>query len=99
MKVIEKKQNHFAKCDGDRCNVHNFRRFLPIFGEKIGFFSKTNVMIKIFAKTGSILSKKGQFYCHKNGENIFKIPTSVPGRGSISENCISKLCCQKTKPV
>jgi hypothetical protein len=29
---------------------HNFRRFLPIFGENIAnFFSKTNVMIKFLA--------------------------------------------------
>jgi hypothetical protein len=32
-----------------RCYDHKFLRFLPIFGEKIGVFSKTNVMIKIFA--------------------------------------------------
>jgi hypothetical protein len=32
----------------DRCYDHNFLRFLPIFGEKMAFFSKTNVMIKIW---------------------------------------------------
>jgi hypothetical protein len=32
-----------------RCYDHNFLRFLPIFGEKIGVFSQTNnIMIKIF---------------------------------------------------
>jgi hypothetical protein len=30
-----------------RCYDHNFLRFLPIFGEKMAFFSKTNGMIKI----------------------------------------------------
>jgi hypothetical protein len=30
-----------------RCYDHNFLRFLTIFGEKMAFFSKTNVMIKI----------------------------------------------------
>jgi hypothetical protein len=29
-----------------RCYDHNFLRFSPFFGEKIGFFSKTYVMIK-----------------------------------------------------
>jgi hypothetical protein len=39
-----------------RCYDHNFRRFLPIFcdfcqfsAKKLSFFSKTNVVIKIFA--------------------------------------------------
>jgi hypothetical protein len=41
-----------------QCYDHNFLRFLPIFGEKFAFFSKTNVMITIFAKTSSSLSKK-----------------------------------------
>jgi hypothetical protein len=37
------------KLAGGRCYDHNFLRFWPIFGEKIGVFSKTNVMIKNFA--------------------------------------------------
>jgi hypothetical protein len=41
-----------------RCYDHNFLRFLPIFGEKMAFFSKTDVMITIFAKTNSSFSKK-----------------------------------------
>jgi GTPase SAR1 family protein len=46
---------------GDRCYDHNFLRFSTIFGEKIGvLFSKTNVVITIFAKTSSSLSKKRQ---------------------------------------
>jgi hypothetical protein len=54
-----------------RCYDHSFLRFLPIFGEKMAFFYKTNVMIIFFAKTISSLRKK-------NGENILKIITSVP---------------------
>jgi hypothetical protein len=30
-----------------RCYDHNFLRFSTIFGKKLAFFSKTNVMIKI----------------------------------------------------
>jgi hypothetical protein len=30
---------------GGRCYDHNFLRFSPIFGEKMAFFSKTNVTI------------------------------------------------------
>jgi hypothetical protein len=41
---------------------HNFLRFLPIFGKKMAFFSKTNVMITIFSKTSSSLSKKRQYF-------------------------------------
>jgi hypothetical protein len=37
----------------------DFRQFLA---KKLPFFSKTNVMIKIFAKTSSSLSKKRQFF-------------------------------------
>jgi hypothetical protein len=37
-------------------------KFLPIFGEKMAFSSKTNVMITIFAKTSSSLSKKRQYF-------------------------------------
>jgi hypothetical protein len=42
----------------------------------MAFFSKTNVMITIFAKTSSSWSKKkfAKFF----GENILKIITSVP---------------------
>jgi hypothetical protein len=30
-----------------RCYDHNFLRFLPIFGEKIGVFSKTNFLLNL----------------------------------------------------
>jgi hypothetical protein len=62
------------------CYDHNFLRVLPIFGEKIGVFSKSNVMITIFHKTKSSLSKKRHFSAKFFGENIFKIIISVPAR-------------------
>jgi hypothetical protein len=40
-----------------RCYDHNFLRFLPIFGEKMAFFSKTDVMINFFAKNANIFAK------------------------------------------
>jgi hypothetical protein len=47
-----------------RCYDHNFLRFLPIFCEKIGVFSKTNVMINFLHNLHSfVLSKKHQFFC------------------------------------
>jgi hypothetical protein len=61
-----------------RCDDHNFLRFLQIFGEKIGVFSKTNVMIKIFAQFSFVMSQKRQFFRSFFGENILKIITSVP---------------------
>jgi hypothetical protein len=36
---------------------------LPFFGEKMAFFSKTNVMINFFSKNKSSLSKKRQYFC------------------------------------
>jgi hypothetical protein len=48
---------------------------LPIFGEKIAFFSKTRVMIKFLQKLYRSSCKKAKFF----GENIFKFLTSVPG--------------------
>jgi hypothetical protein len=38
----------------------------------MAFFSKTNIMITIFAKTSSSLSKKRHFFAKFFGENIFK---------------------------
>jgi hypothetical protein len=58
---------------------------LPIFGEKMAFFSKTNVMITNFAKTSSSLSKKRHLFAKFFGENILKIITSVPGRPASHE--------------
>jgi hypothetical protein len=40
---------------------HHFLRFLPIFGEKMAFFSKTNVMITILHILASLRQKR-QFF-------------------------------------
>jgi hypothetical protein len=47
---------------------------MPIFDEKLAFFSKTNFMIK----TSSRLSEKTPIFAKFFGKNIFKIITSVP---------------------
>jgi hypothetical protein len=50
----------------DRCYDHNFLRFLTIFGKKLAFFLKTNVMIKFFHNLPSfVLSQKRQFFRSK----------------------------------
>jgi hypothetical protein len=41
---------------------HNFLRYVPIFGEKIGDFLKNQCYDEIYAKTSSSLSKKGQYF-------------------------------------
>jgi hypothetical protein len=45
-----------------RCYDHNFLRFSPIFGEKIGVFLKKQCYDQIFAKFSFVLSKKRQFF-------------------------------------
>jgi hypothetical protein len=39
-----------------------FCDFYPFSAKKIGVFSKTNVMIAIFAKTRFVMRKKRQFF-------------------------------------
>jgi hypothetical protein len=56
-----------------------FCDFCQFSAKKMSFFSKTNVMITIFAKTNRSLSKKRQIFLYFFGENILKIITSVPG--------------------
>jgi hypothetical protein len=53
------------------CYDHNFLRFLSILGEKMAFVSKTNVMIKLFAKTSSSLSKKTPIFSLNFSAKIF----------------------------
>jgi hypothetical protein len=62
-----------------RCYDHNFLRFLTIFGEKNGVFSKTNVMIKLLHNLALFQVKNANFFAKIFGENILKIITSVPG--------------------
>jgi hypothetical protein len=68
-----------ARPSRGRCYELNFERFLSIFGDfcqffggKLAFYSKINVMITFFAKTGA------NIFAQIFGENIFKIVTSVP---------------------
>jgi hypothetical protein len=45
-----------------RCYDHNFLRFSPIFGEKIGAFLKNHCYDQVFRKTSFSLSKKRQYF-------------------------------------
>jgi hypothetical protein len=45
-----------------------FLRFSPIFGEKIGVFSKTNVMIKFLEKLAVVLAKNANIIAKFFGE-------------------------------
>jgi hypothetical protein len=60
--IFGKNMANFERQTWGRCYDHNFLRFLPMFGKKLSFFSKTNAMITIFAKTSSSLSKKRQYF-------------------------------------
>jgi hypothetical protein len=62
-----------------RCYGRNFRRFLPILGEKIGVFLKNQCCDHFFAKINSSLRKKGKIFAKFFGKNILKFITSVPG--------------------
>jgi hypothetical protein len=55
-----------------RCCDHNFLRFLPIFGEKMAFFSKTNVMIKFLHNIALFWVKKRQFFRNFFRRKYFK---------------------------
>jgi hypothetical protein len=46
-----------------RCYDHNFLRFFPIFGEKIGVFLKCQCYDQLFSKFSFVLSQKRQFFC------------------------------------
>jgi hypothetical protein len=73
-----------------RCYGHDFLRFSTIFGEKLAFFSKTNVMIEslhnlpLFCVKTPILSPK------KICENLFLIITSVPEWAFLKHTVIAK---------
>jgi hypothetical protein len=53
-----------------RCYDHNFLRFSTIFVEKIGVFSKTNVMINIWHNLALFLVKNANFFAEFFGENF-----------------------------
>jgi hypothetical protein len=45
-----------------RCYDHKFRRFLTIFGKKIGVFLKNQSYDRHFVKISFVLNKKRQFF-------------------------------------
>jgi hypothetical protein len=55
-----------------RCYDHNFLRFLPIFGEKMAFFSKTNVMIKNYHNLALFWVKNANFFAISFRRKYFK---------------------------
>jgi hypothetical protein len=62
-----------------RCYDHNFLRFSPIFGEKIGVFLKKLMLWSHFWKKLAVVwTKNAHIFAKFFGENIFKIITSVP---------------------
>jgi hypothetical protein len=70
---LKKDGIYFRYQQGDqigRCCDHNFLRFLPIFGEKNGVLSKTNVMIKLLHNLALIGVKNGNFFAEFFFENI-----------------------------
>jgi hypothetical protein len=48
-----------------------FCDFCQFSVKKLAFFSKTNVMINFFSKSGFVLSQKTPFFAKFLGENIF----------------------------
>jgi hypothetical protein len=64
---------------GGRCFGAGVDVMITIFDEKIGVFSKTNVMIQIWHNLAVFWVKNANFFATFFGENICKILTSVPG--------------------
>jgi hypothetical protein len=63
-----------------RCYDHNFRRFFPIFGEKISVFLKYQQCYdQLFSKFSFAFSQKRQFFRKNFRRKKIKIITSVPG--------------------
>jgi hypothetical protein len=54
-----------------RCYDQNFQRFSTIFGEKLAFFSNTNVMIEFFSKFSFVLSQKNANFWQIFSAKIF----------------------------
>jgi hypothetical protein len=62
-KNIGAKNNSQTVVPGVDVMITIFCDFRQFSAKKLAFFSKTNVVIKIFAKTSSSLSKKRQYFC------------------------------------
>jgi hypothetical protein len=58
-----------------------FREFCQFSSNKLAFFLKINLMIKILQNVALFSVKNANFFAEFFAENIFKIITSVPGRG------------------
>jgi hypothetical protein len=93
------KTSHTVSVTRGRCYDHNFLRFLTIFGEKLAFFLKTNVMIKISHILTLFWVKNANFFAEIFGENIFKIITTVPDWAKIHRNRSPFLVSSVTKLV
>jgi hypothetical protein len=55
-------QKHLLRLFCLQCYDHNFRRFLPIFVEKVGIFLENQCYDHMFAKTSSTLSKNANIF-------------------------------------
>jgi hypothetical protein len=64
---------------GGRCYDHNFLRFSTIFGKKLLFFSKTNVMIEFFQKLAVVWGKNPQYFRWIFRRKYFKNHNIGPG--------------------
>jgi hypothetical protein len=69
-----------------RCCDWNLQRFLSIFGEKMTFLSKTNVMITFLQKLAVVWAKNANIFAKVWGENIFKNHTIGPWTCVISND-------------
>jgi hypothetical protein len=81
-----------------RCYDNNFRRFLPIFGEKTGVFLKYQCYDQLFSKFSFVLSQKSQFFANFFAK-IFKksYVTSVSGPEARSQSYDRDLQRQRCK--
>jgi hypothetical protein len=64
--MSDEKVNLKPKDPWGRCYDHNFQRFLPIFGEKIGVFLKNQCYDHNFQRFLPIFGKKSAFFSKTN---------------------------------
>jgi hypothetical protein len=62
MKILRKILSGDGFQTRGRCYDHDFHRFVPIFGEKNGVFSKTNVMIEFLQKLAVVREKNAHIF-------------------------------------
>jgi hypothetical protein len=69
--TFSRRSNIGKEASRGRCYDHNFLRFFPIFGEKIGVFLKYQSYDQLFSKFSFVLSRKNaNFFAKFFGENI-----------------------------